>query len=219
MDGLLASLTQDPNLVYLILVVGGWVGVVALFIPGTGVIELMAGLGLLIGLGGLLGAGANVIGLLLVAVAFVAYALTILRRVTASGQEPWPVSAWVVALFATVAQMAGGLLIAEGLSGLSPWLVLVMAVISLAVYRWMLLPVVTALRPPPQSGAEALIGHLAEVRSAPGVPGKSAMIFLNGELWQAICDDPLIEGDQVRVLAREGMRLRVEKTSNPAPGA
>ena len=218
MDDLLTSLTQDPNLVYLILIVGGWVAVVALFIPGTGVIELLAGLGLLIGLGGLLAAGANVIGLLLVAAAFVAYAFTILRRVNVSGAESWPISAWVVALAATLVQAVGGLLIAGGLAALSPWLVLILAAISLAVYRWMLLPVAGALRPPPQSGAEALIGDLAEVRGAPEAPGKPGMVFVNGELWQAISAQPLAEGDVVRVVSRDGMRLRVEKAPDGVPG-
>jgi membrane-bound serine protease (ClpP class) len=219
MDDLLTSLTQDPNLVYLVLVVGGWVGVVALFVPGTGVIELLAGLGLLIGLGGLLAAGANVIGLLLVAVAFVAYVLTILRRVTGSEVRPWPVSDWVVALGATLLQAVGGLLIVGSLPALSPWLVLIVAVFSLAVYRWMLLPIVGALRPQPQSGAEALIGDMAEVRGAPEAPGKPGMIFVNGELWQAVSDQPLAEGDSVRVVARDGMRLRVEKAPETLPGS
>ena len=124
----------------------------------------------------------------------------------------------MVALAATLVQAVGGLLIVGGLPALSPWLVLILAAISLVVYRWMLLPVAGALRPPPQSGAEALIGDLAQVRGAPEAPGKPGMVFVNGELWQAICAQPLAEGDVVRVVARDGMRLRVEKAPDAAPG-
>src|SRR5664279_1580831 len=37
-----ADMSIDPNLVYLILIVGLWAGVIAIHLPGTGVVELLA---------------------------------------------------------------------------------------------------------------------------------------------------------------------------------
>jgi membrane-bound serine protease (ClpP class) len=198
----------------IVMLAGGWIGVIALFIPGTGIIEFVAAAGLLIGGGALLVAGGNVLGLLFIGASFVIYALTILRRVTRSDGPPdWSASAWLVGIGATVVQVIGLLLLATSFPALSVVLGIVLALTSLALYRWLLLPVVTALRPDPQSGAEALIGDRAVVRFAPEAPGKPGMVFLNGELWQAVADEPLAVDDEVRIVAREDMRLYVRKES------
>ncbi len=213
MEALFESIGQQPDLTYLIFLAGGWIGVLALFIPGTGVIEAVAGLGVLVGFGGLWLAGGSLPGLLLIVASFAIYGLMTLRRVTA-GEEGWPLSAWGIALLATAGQLAGGLLLMGTLPALSVWMVIGLALVSLVLYRWMLLPVLNALRPQPQSGVESLIGMAAEVRSAPEAPGQPGMVYLHGELWQAVCDEPLRPGDQVRVISRQGMRLKVEKSSH-----
>lgn len=211
MDALFESIGQQPDLTYLIFLVGGWVGVLALFIPGTGVIEAVAGVGLLLGFGGLWVAGGSLPGLLLIVASFVVYGLTTLRRVTTGDKTGWPLSAWGMALLATAGQLVGGLLLVGTLPALSVWLVIGLALVSLALYHWMLIPVLNALWPQPQSGVESLIGVAAEVRRAPEAPGQPGMVYLHGELWQAVCDEPLSAGDQVRVVSRKGMRLKVEK--------
>jgi membrane protein implicated in regulation of membrane protease activity len=38
------------------------------------------------------------------------------------------------------------------------------------------------------------------------------MVFLEGELWRAECEEPLRRGDHVRVVAVDNMRIKVEKT-------
>lgn len=203
----------EPNLLYLALVVAAWIAVLALFVPGTGVIELFAGVGLLYGLGGLLYAGAGWPGLVLALVAFGLYALAIFRQfatVRDEAKDPIPLGPMAVAGVAALVQVISGLLIGGSLPGLAWWLVVLLALASLAVYRWMLLPTVSALRPAPQAGVEALIGALAEVRTPPH-DGKPGTVYLNGELWQAMADSPLAEGDTVEVMAREGMKLIVQK--------
>lgn len=218
MDGLLETILLEPNLLYLIMIAAAWVGVLALFVPGTGLIELLAAAGLLLGLGGILQGGGGIAGLVLLAVSFVVYALAILQQFSAASarkRDGWPVSPVWVAVLATAAQVGGGLLIAADLPELSWLMVVLLALGSFAIYRWMLLPTVTALRPPPQAGVEALIGHQAEVRTASEGPGKPAMVYLNGELWQAVSDDVLAVGDLVDVIDRQGMRLLVQKSVPP----
>lgn len=55
------------------------------------------------------------------------------------------------------------------------------------------------------TGREGIIGAEGEVR-------QGGMVFVEGELWRVICDQPLQTGDKVRVTDVDGMRLKVEKT-------
>lgn len=203
----------EPNLLYLALIVAAWIAVLALFIPGTGVIELFAAVGLLYGLGGMLYVGVGWPGPLLALVAFGLYALAIFRQFASardSSKDSIALGPMTVAVVAALVQVISGLLIGSSLPGLAWWLVVLLALASLAVYRWMLLPTVSALRPAPQAGVEALIGAVAEVRTPPH-DGKPGTVYLNGELWQAVGDGPLAAGDEVEIVARQGMRLIVQK--------
>ncbi len=221
MEALVPSFLLEPNLLYLVLVTAAWIAVLALFVPGTGIIELLVAIGLLFGLGGLVAIGAGWPALLLLLVAFGLYALAILSQFLAA-REParqfrLPVSSWTVALVATVVQIGAGLLLTTSLPALAWWLVVALALGSLAIYRWMLLPTVNALRPPPQAGVEALIGARAEVRTRPIKPGQPGMVYLNGELWQAVSSEELAIGETVEVIAREGMRLTVRRAPAERP--
>ncbi len=205
----------EPNLLYIILIGAAWLAVVAMFIPGTGYFEVVAVIGLLLGIGGVISQGANAVGLALLAISFGLYALAVLRLLMlaqAGGDlAPWRRTAVMLGVIAALVQAVGGLLLFVDAPGVSPWIVLILALISLAIHRWMLTPAAAALRPSPQTGSEALIGARAVVRGAQPIPGQTAMVYLNGELWQAVADLPLAEGDEVEVVAREGMRLRVRK--------
>jgi len=60
------------------------------------------------------------------------------------------------------------------------------------------------------TGNEGMIGRIAQVRVPLEPRGK---VFVHGELWDAESDQPVGVGLEVRVVAVEGMRLRVEPTT------
>ncbi len=219
MDGfleVLQPLLLDANLMYLLFIAAAWGGVLALFLPGTGIAEFLSASGLLLGLAGLLYGGANVAGLIVLAVSFALYALALLRQfpVRAPWLLPgWAGASWGLALAATAVQFIGGVLLSLSMEPLSLWTVLVLAPGSLAIYRWVLTPAIRVLRRPPQAGVETLIGSRGEVRFAPEAPGRVGSAYLNGELWQIVAEEPLKVGDIVEVTAREGMRLHVRKVA------
>ncbi len=63
------------------------------------------------------------------------------------------------------------------------------------------------------TGTEALIGRMAVART-PLTP--DGMVFIEGERWQAELEDgSAAEGEEVRVVSAEGLRLRVRKETNP----
>jgi membrane-bound serine protease (ClpP class) len=61
---------------------------------------------------------------------------------------------------------------------------------------------------PVRTGVEALIGMTGEVREDFSGEGR---IWLMGESWQAKSDEKLQRGEKVKVKAKEGVVLTVEK--------
>jgi membrane-bound serine protease (ClpP class) len=63
-----------------------------------------------------------------------------------------------------------------------------------------------------KTGAEGLVGEIGEVREAisPGTPGK---MFVHGEIWRAVCNEPLPAGVRARVLAVHGLEIVVQRSS------
>lgn len=66
----------------------------------------------------------------------------------------------------------------------------------------------------PQTGAEAMIGGVAEV-VAPCRP--NGQVRFRGELWDARCADGADVGDRVRIRALEGLTLVVDSGEPEAP--
>ncbi|MCD6290328.1 MAG: nodulation protein NfeD, partial [Anaerolineae bacterium] len=89
-----------------------------------------------------------------------------------------------------------------------PWPAIIgLSLATAAFFVFALTKAVSAQRRQPTTGTEGLIGKRAVVRTELNPTGT---VFLQGELWQAIAQDgPIAVGEEVQVLAREGMRLIV----------
>jgi membrane-bound serine protease (ClpP class) len=63
-----------------------------------------------------------------------------------------------------------------------------------------------------KTGSEGLIGELAEVREQiePGAPGR---VFVHGEIWRAVSDQPIGPGNHVRVTGVRGLEVTVRPIS------
>jgi membrane-bound serine protease (ClpP class) len=73
---------------------------------------------------------------------------------------------------------------------------------------------VRALGRPPATGAEGLVGKLAIVRERLAPEGQ---VLVSGEIWRAVVQgEPLEPGAQVRIVAVDGLTLRVAKTEAEA---
>ena len=73
-----------------------------------------------------------------------------------------------------------------------------------------------AQRSPPVTGAEALVGQLARVRT-PLLPSEPGLVDLRGEIWRAISLVPLPPGHPVRVARVDGLTLTVEPADLAPP--
>ncbi len=57
------------------------------------------------------------------------------------------------------------------------------------------------------SGAEGMLGKVVEVKQWDKTEGQ---VFVNGELWRAVSDVPLVRGVKAVINNVEGLTLRVE---------
>ena len=61
------------------------------------------------------------------------------------------------------------------------------------------------------SAAEGMLGEVAEIKKWNKTAGQ---VFVNGSLWRAVSDVPLLKGDKVVIRNVEGLTLRVEPFKN-----
>jgi membrane-bound serine protease (ClpP class) len=112
----------------------------------------------------------------------------------------------------------GGLLLintgaAPGIPGVSPAVVLGTATGFGAFFFFSVYKIYKSRKARPSTGRESLAGRLAYARTDIAPEG---MVFVEGELWNAYTEDGSIaSGRPVRVVATEGLKLRVR----PEPAA
>lgn len=207
MSGPFFSVLADPNVAYLLFILGiiGLVG--EIHHPGTLIPGLVGSVALVLALVGFIALGVNWIGvalLVIAAVLFVAEAHTPGFGVLAAG--------------GILAFIAGSLLLFIPLFGpgtespgtfVSPWLI---ALGTLAVSGYVLIVLRAVLRTqrlPRRSGSEALRGREGVAISDLAPRGT---VRVAGEDWSAVADvEPIRAGETVEVLAVEGITLRVHR--------
>jgi membrane-bound serine protease (ClpP class) len=206
-DQFLQSLA-DPNLVYLLFLlaligIGFWVTHPGMFLPG--VIGVIAGVLAAVSMFDL---PVNIAGIILILIAVVLFIID-LKAVTHG----------VLTTGGIVAMTLGGLLLintsflAEGVN--IPLLLITVLVIA-AIFLFILRKLIDARRLPYAAGEESMIGTVGTVRED---LNPSGMVFVNGALWQATSTGgPLEAATPVRVVAVDGLHLRVEGLQQPQAG-
>jgi membrane-bound serine protease (ClpP class) len=118
----------------------------------------------------------------------------------------------VLAALGALGLIAGGILALESDSSAADYVgpaLIALGVLSLVAFYFITRKVIEAHEEPPRTGAEELVGALAEVRSTIDPEGQ---VWIEGALWRArrAHGDGRIElGDRVRFEAVEGLTLLV----------
>jgi membrane-bound serine protease (ClpP class) len=189
----------DPNVAYLILVAATLATMMAVLSPGTGVLELLA-LFLWIVSGYII---FNIpinywaLGLLLLGVILFLISLRRLKNLIYLG-------------LSIVAVIVGSIFLfdQEGWQpAVNPLLAVFVSVFT-AGFVWIVAQkALEAERMRPAHDLESLVGSIGETRTAITDDGS---VQVAGELWSASSAEPIPEGAQIRVVGREGFRLKVE---------
>ena len=187
----------DPNLVYFVLIAGLWLSVVAVHMPGTGVAEVLA----ILGIGGAMVALANsptnwwaVILIVFGVLSFLVMPFLDRRLL-------------LLAVGGLALQAVGSILLFREMS-VSPVLIAVTIAASLIYYRFGLVRILNYRHiTPARLEDQTIIGEEGYVKSTLDPVGT---VYVRGETWTARSDHPLEKGTQVAVVEQNGLTLYVE---------
>ena len=197
---------SNPNMSFLLLVVGVWALVVAITLPGTGLPEATAVVSLALAAVGLVQVPVNLAGLALVALALLLYVLEF--RFFAHG---------ALLLAGSAALGVGALLVfqVEGRSDAAlQWPVAVgVPLISMLVFGFFISKGLAAQRAPVAQDLGRLIGARGVTRTA---VAREGTVYTSGELWSATAEVPIPPETEVVVLERRGLVLKVAPAAGQA---
>jgi membrane-bound serine protease (ClpP class) len=189
--------TFDANVVYLALIAALWLGVTATYVPGTGLLEALSAaiaIGVVLMLGNMPTNWGAVIIMIVGVLSFIV--MPFLNR-------QWT----ALAIGGLILQAIGSLFMFNGLQ-VSPVIITLILVLSLAYHRYVLIPVLEKSRLQPLVDDDtSLIGARGRVVSAIDPVGT---VNVRGELWTANSDQPLQSGEEVVVVERDGLNIFVE---------
>jgi membrane-bound serine protease (ClpP class) len=199
-EGLL-QLLSDPNIAYILMILGVNGLIFELSSPGAILPGVVGGICILLAFYTLGTLPLNYAGLALIAFAFVLFVAEV--KVMSHG---------MLTIGGIIALVLGSLMLTSGAEPyftISPWSILFVVVITASFFAFAVAKAIAAQRRQAVTGKEGLSGITGVVRRelAP-----SGMVMVQGELWEAYTlGDSLAAGERVKVLAMEGLRLRVEK--------
>ncbi|MEK7293386.1 MAG: nodulation protein NfeD [Nitrospirota bacterium] len=189
---------SDPNIAMLLMTIGT-IGILAeLYNPGAILPGIVGAISLILAFYSLQSLPINYAGVLLILLGIVLFILEI--KVTSYG---------LLTLGGIAAMTLGGLLLVKtdapfmqvSLSFLLPTVVTAAAIMF--GMAWLAMK---ARRRVPVSGKESMVGEIAMARTDVAPHGQ---VFLHGELWEAVSEQPIKRGDEAEVRSVEGLTLKV----------
>ncbi len=203
----LLSVIAHPNIAYLLLLVG-LVGIYfELSHPGAVLPGVLGGVSILLALFALSVLPVNYVGVLLILLGIGFFVAEV--KVASYG---------LLTVAGLTSFVLGSLmLIRSPFPALRVGLAVVLptAVAVAFVVIFLLTRVLKSHRTPPVTGAEGLVGEVADVVAALGPDGK---VFVHGEYWDAHSSAPVAAGGRARVVRIVGKKLEVEPVPGSAPG-
>jgi membrane-bound serine protease (ClpP class) len=193
----------DPNVVYLVLVVGLWVGVTAAYVPGTGLIEGMAAIALVVAIVIMASLPTNWWAVLILVLGVLSFLLVPFLNARLA----------ILAQGGLILQAIGGVFLFNGLP--VSWLLIALTIgIALLYHNFGLLPLLHKAREQKAliDDNGQLVGAFGRVITVFTPTGASHVGTVNvrGEQWTAYSEKPLLAGDEIVVVERDGLQLFVE---------
>lgn len=195
----------DPNVAYLLLTLAILAIYFELANPGAVLPGVIGGISLLLGLLALGMLPVNLVGLLLLAFAFLLFVA-----------EIWVTSHGVLTIGGLISLVLGSLLLFNPGGPLFAVSLPVIIGVTLTMAIMMTLTIgaiIRGQRRRPYTGLEALVGQVATART---VLDPTGFVFINGELWEARCLDGRVEaGEEVKIEGVKGPTLLVRRVAPP----
>lgn len=199
------SVILDPNLAYVILVVGFVLSILVLFTPGTGVLELGALFALVIAGYGIVNLPVNLWAMVILLIGVVPFIFAVRKT-----------RKWWYLLISIIALDLGSIFVFQNPTGglaINPFLA-TLVTISATVILWIIVTKgLEAISQTPIYDPENVIGQIGEARTDINPEGT---VYLGSEEWTARSETVILEGAKVKVVRREGLILSVEPVKHGA---
>lgn len=199
----------NPNVAYLVLVVGFLLAIMAVLTPGSGLLEISALFALLLAGWEVYNLPINLwaLGVILLAAVLFAFSFGKVRPLLFLG-------------LSILALLVGSIFLFRVESGfqpaVDPVLALVVSTLSSGFIWFATRKTLETRRLRPAHDIDALIGAVGEAKTNIHDEGS---VQVAGELWSARSERPISIGSQVRVIGREGFTLLVESIDRRHPEA
>jgi membrane-bound serine protease (ClpP class) len=198
----LLNILSDPNIAYILLMLGFYGLMFELYNPGAILPGVVGVICLVLAFYSLNTLPINYAGLALILFALLLFILEI--KITSHG---------VLAIGGIVSLLLGSMMLIRrgaGAVGQISWVVIIATTAVTALFFLFVIGMgLRAQRLKPVTGSESMIGETGEAREELNPLG---MVFLHGELWQAeSLSGEIKQGEKIRVTGMKGFKLFVEK--------
>lgn len=194
------NLLLDPNVAYVILVVGFVLGVLALFTPGTGILEIGALFAIFLAGYAVYSLPINLWALILLVVGVIPFLIALRKS-----------KQWLFLIPAILSIIVGSVFLFRldsGAPAINPGVAAVTSIAAVGLLWLIGRKGIDALKMTPSQDLSRLVGQVGEARSDIRMEGT---VYLSGEEWTARSERLIKKGTPVRVLGREGLVLLVER--------
>lgn len=194
----------NPNVAYVLMVFGFMIGLLALFSPGTGLLELGALFALVLAAYSVVNLPFNWWALGLLIVGFIPFLLALGAR----RDRP----RWLLLGAALAAYIIGSAFLfsdATGRPAVNLGLILVMSLLAIGLTWLLARKSLEAIHSQPAFNLDRLIGMQGRVSSDLRPEGS---VYIDGEEWTARSQEFIPAGSTVRVSGRTGLTLHVERS-------
>jgi len=195
------SLLADPNVAYMLLMLGAAGIFFEISTPGVVLPGVIGGISLVLGLYALQLLPVNYAGLALIILAIILFLAEV--KVPSYG---------ALTIGGIISMLLGSLMLFDApppLPGLSLWVVVPATLLTAGFFVFLVGAVLKTFWQQPYSGREGLL-HRVGVAHSP-IDSKSGKVFVSGELWDAHSAEPVGKGDEVEVIGMQGLTLLVKK--------
>lgn len=198
----LLNVLSDPNIAYILLMLGFYGLMFELYNPGAILPGVVGVICLVLAFYSLNTLPINYAGLALILFALLLFILEI--KITSHG---------VLAIGGIVSLLLGSMMLIRrgaGPVGQISWTVIISTTIVTALFFLFVIGMgLKAQKLKPATGSESMIGETGEAKENLSPTG---MVFLHGELWQAeSLEGEIKQGEKIRVKSMKGFKLFVEK--------
>jgi membrane-bound serine protease (ClpP class) len=208
------AVLTNPNVIYILLIIGLWAAAATFYVPGTGLLEALAVVCLVLAIAGLTQQPTNVVGLALIVAAGVLFVVDL--KVHSVGLTVVAAAALVLGSVFLFPASEAPSPTEPGAARLSPWLIAGAALVSVGFFGVALSAVVRAQRLTVKVSTAEMVGRRGSTRTSLAPLGT---VQIESELWTAAADhDAVIEaGEEVEVVSVDGLRLLVKRVDGTEP--